>query len=133
MKINAGEIRVGMLLEFKRWFPTYLVDRFGKAGYGSYIDDFGNVYRGSTQATLKNLQLYANPLKYKENKGKLDKATRDAIERYHRGMLVPLIIGLALVASGDDEDMDDADLDSINDDDDLNDDADDNKVAKKRR
>ena len=96
-----------MLLQFKRWFPTYLVDRFGKAGYGSYIDDFGNVYRGSTQATLKNLQLYANPLKYKENKGKLDKATRDAIERYHRGMLVPLIIGLALVASGDDEDMDD--------------------------
>ena len=95
-----------MLLQFKRWFPTYLVDRFGKAGYGSYIDDFGNVYRGSTQATLKNLQLYANPLKYKENKGKLDKATRDAIERYHRGMLVPLIIGLALVASGDDEDMD---------------------------
>ena len=92
-----------MLLQFKRWLPTYLVDRFGKLGYGSYMDDFGNVYRGTSPAVLKNLQLYANPIKYKENKSKLDKASREAIERYHRGMLVPMFIGLLLLASSEDD------------------------------
>lgn len=92
-----------MVLQFKRWFPTFLVDRFGKGGYESYIDDFGNAYRGTTPAVIKNIGIYANPFTYNKNKAKLDKGTRDAIERYHRGMWVPIFIGLLLLAGSEDE------------------------------
>jgi hypothetical protein len=89
-----------MSLQFKRWLPTYLVDRLGKAGYKSYIDDFGNIYSGSIPTALRNPNTLLNP----KNLGKLDLADKEAVERFRRGAVgLTLVSMLLLAASEDDE------------------------------
>ena len=88
-----------MTLQFKRWLPTYLVDRLGKAGYKTYIDDFGNIYSGSITASARNLKSLVG-MKSLEN---LNTGDKEGIERFRRGAAGVALVGMLLLALGDED------------------------------
>ena len=90
-----------MVMQFKRWFPTYLVDRLGKAGYREYIDDFGKTYSGSVSTFAKHsMESMGNPISYIKNYKTLSKAEKQALDRFHRGQLGIVVMGLLYLMSG---------------------------------
>ena len=88
-----------MTLQFKRWLPTYLTDRLGKGGYESYIDDFGNIYRGSIQSAVSNPKTLLGI----ESLGNQDTGTKEGIERFRRGAIGFALVAMLLLATADDD------------------------------
>jgi hypothetical protein len=57
------------LLQFKRWFPTFITEKVGKTGYTDWMDDYGQIYSGSLNAFATKdgkakLSRFINPLHY---------------------------------------------------------------------
>lgn len=108
-----------MTMQFKRWFPTFMKDRFGKDD----IDDLGTMRIGSFTAAadfltkmreedkLWDIRKFKKELKaYGEEHGEHKK---DAVMRVWRGtkgiMVIAMLLGIAGKASDDDE-KDEAEL-----------------------
>jgi len=57
------------LLQFKRWFPTFISEKMGKTGYTDWMDDYGQIYAGSLKAFATKdgkakLSRFVNPMHY---------------------------------------------------------------------
>ena len=90
-----------MVMQFKRWFPTYIADRIGKVGYQEHIDDFGKTYAGSVTVFKKHaIDHLGNPISYIKDMSKLSKAEQQALGRFHRGQMGILLTGLLFLMSG---------------------------------
>ena len=90
-----------MIMQFKRWFPTYVADRLGKVGYREHIDDFGKSYAGSVTTFKKHaIDHLGNPISYIKDMSKLSKAEQQALGRFHRGQMGILLTGLLFLMSG---------------------------------
>tara|TARA_R110001599_G_scaffold341774_1_gene563042 strand:- start:42 stop:944 length:903 start_codon:yes stop_codon:yes gene_type:complete len=101
-----------MTMQFKRWFPTFLRDRFGKED----IDDLGTLRMGSIPAVadfmakMKEEGKQYDIRKWNEELKKLPKHKRDAVLRWWRGtqgvVIVAMLMGMAGMAMDDDEKKD---------------------------
>ena len=104
-----------MVMQFKRWFPTYVVDRLGKTGYREHIDDFGKTYAGSVTTFKKHaIDHLGNPISYIKDMSKLSKAEQQALGRFHRGQMGILLTGLLFLMSGGAEGGDSDEDEAIN-------------------
>jgi len=98
-----------MLMQFKRWFPTFLRDRFGKED----IDDLGTMRMGAYTASadfmtkLRDDGKMWNIREWNEELKKLPKHKREAVMRYWRGThgvaLTAMMLGMAAMYMDDDE------------------------------
>ena len=57
------------LLQFKRWFPTFITEKVGKTGYTDWMDDYGQIYAGSVRAFASKdgkvkMSRFINPMHY---------------------------------------------------------------------
>ena len=101
-----------MTMQFKRWFPTFLRDRFGKED----IDDLGTLRMGSIPAVadfmakMKDEGKQYDIRQWNEELKKLPKHKRDAVLRWWRGtqgvVIVAMLMGMAGMAMDDDEKKD---------------------------
>lgn len=110
--------------QFKRWFPTFVTEKFGKAGYSDWMDDYGQIYSGTLSSFAKkndkvNLAQYINPLQYmkfafnpnllsyKNNptyvQSGLTRAQTEALQRLHRGSYGIIVVASLLAAADDNE------------------------------
>ena len=98
-----------MVMQFKRWFPTFLADRLRRED----INDLGDMKIGSLIASrdflirMKNEGKISDPKKLKEELNKLPEHRRNAVLRFWRGtqgtMLASLLYALVLHGTDDDE------------------------------
>ena len=98
-----------MTMQFKRWFPTFLRDRFGKED----IDDLGTMrmgaYTGAADfmSKLRDEGKMWNISEWNAELKKLPKHKQDAVMRYWRGthgvMIVAMLLAISSVSSDDDE------------------------------
>ncbi len=96
-------------MQFKRWFPTFLKDRFGQED----IDDLGSLRMGSYTAAadfltkLKDEGKQFDVTKWNKELKKLPKHQQDAVMRYWRGthgvMIVAMLLGMSSMFMDDDE------------------------------
>jgi len=92
-----------MVMQFKRWFPTYLVDRLGKAGYREYIDDFGKTYAVTVSTFAKQTgKFVGNPIAYIQEKefDNLSRAEQQAMGKFRRGQVGIALMGMLFLMSG---------------------------------
>ena len=98
-----------MTMQFKRWFPTFLKDRFGKED----IDDLGTMRMGAYTAAadfmskLRDEGKMWNISEWNAELKKLPKHKQDAVMRYWRGthgvMIVAMLLGMSSMLADDDE------------------------------
>ena len=98
-----------MTMQFKRWFPTFLKDRFGKED----IDDLGTMRMGAYTAAadfMTKLRADGKMWNIKEWNAelkKLPKHKQDAVMRYWRGthgvMMVAMLLAMASRFTDEDE------------------------------
>ena len=98
-----------MTMQFKRWFPTFLRDRFGKED----IDDIGTMRMGAYTAAadfmskLRDENKMWNITEWNKELKKLPKHKQDAVMRYWRGThgvtLVAMLLGMSAMYMDDDE------------------------------
>ena len=101
-----------MTMQFKRWFPTFLRDRFGKED----IDDLGTMrmgaYTGAADfmSKLRDEGKMWNITEWNAELKKLPKHKQDAVMRYWRGTHGVMIVAMLLAISsmGDSEDEKDS-------------------------
>ena len=98
-----------MTMQFKRWFPTFLKDRFGQ----EEIDDLGTIRMGAYTAAadfftkLKDEGKQFDIKTWNAELKKLPKHQQEAVMRYWRGthgvMLVAMLLGMSAMFTDDDE------------------------------
>ena len=98
-----------MTMQFKRWFPTFLKDRFGK----EEIDDLGTIRMGAYTAAadfftkLKDEGKQFDIRSWNEELKKLPKHKQEAVMKYWRGthgvMLVAMLLGMSAMFTDEDE------------------------------
>ena len=96
-------------MQFKRWFPTFLKDRFGQ----EEIDDLGTIRMGAYTAAadfftkLKDEGKQFDIKTWNAELKKLPKHQQEAVMRYWRGthgvMLVAMLLGMSAMFTDDDE------------------------------
>ena len=98
-----------MTMQFKRWFPTFLRDRFGKED----IDDIGTMRMGAYTAAADFMSILRadgkmwNITEWNKELKKLPKHKQDAVMRYWRGThgvtMVAMLLGMSAMYMDDDE------------------------------
>jgi len=98
-----------MTMQFKRWFPTFLRDRFGRED----IDDLGTMRMGAYTAAadfmskLRDDGKMWNITEWNAELKKLPKHKQEAVMRYWRGthgvMMVAMLLGMSSMYMDDDE------------------------------
>ena len=95
------------ILQFKRWFPTFISDRWG----GEKIDRFNRGQIGASRATVSFIRDIVKDgevdvRKWRGRFENLPKARQEAIARAYRGTLgMVVVLGLMTMAAGDDDEQ----------------------------